>query len=417
MSDITKNYVQQDDEMDHLDEIITCAESGKATGLLLWGPPGTGKTLLATTLARRNKSKYFIIDGSPQLDRRDLEGTIEIRKGETVFFDGPLTQAIKEAKENKISFLIINEINAIRESEQVSLNSLLSESHINLISKNGERIELDEDCKLIVIGTMNKGVLGINQLQEAFDDRFILEKKIGYPSKNVEMKIITKITGCKRDLAKLTVELAKELRKGAEKYVISKMFSTRMAVNFCSMISKMGTKFLRQNIKSMIIHKLSQNEEEYNYVSTMIDGKLFEDELTKVLEPPKKVEESKVSSEPIGISTLFTKPAGLAIDESNAIDNMKKVVDECKMTVGLWWHSKIMWKSLEWIWKNHKRVLQRYFELGDKIGFFDDYSKETGKDPFYSGQLTQSAIYWVFNNRYAKIEQFMVKIYPVCTKI
>ncbi|MHA1472718.1 MAG: AAA family ATPase, partial [Promethearchaeota archaeon] len=47
--------------------------TGRCIGILLHGPPGTGKTLLATTLAREFNSSYFIIDGSPDLDRRDIE--------------------------------------------------------------------------------------------------------------------------------------------------------------------------------------------------------------------------------------------------------------------------------------------------------------------------------------------------------
>jgi len=81
--------------------------------------------------------------------------------------------AIKDANKKGISFVIINEVNAIRENEQISLNSLLSENHINLISKGFEKHELKLDSKLIIIGTMNKGVAGINKLQEAFEDRFI----------------------------------------------------------------------------------------------------------------------------------------------------------------------------------------------------------------------------------------------------
>jgi hypothetical protein len=44
---------------------------------------------------------------------------------------------------------------------------------LNLISKGFEKNELKSKSKLIIIGTMNKGVAGINKLQEAFEDRFI----------------------------------------------------------------------------------------------------------------------------------------------------------------------------------------------------------------------------------------------------
>jgi len=160
-------YIQQTDELDYLLEVIENIDEGKCVGILLYGPPGTGKTLLAISLANTLNAPYYIIDGSPDLDRRDLEGNWELIEGETRFNNGPLTLAIRDANIKGICFIIINEINAIRESEQISFNSLLSENHINLISKGFEKHELSKNSKLVIIGTMNKGVVGINKLQEA----------------------------------------------------------------------------------------------------------------------------------------------------------------------------------------------------------------------------------------------------------
>jgi len=123
--------------------LIDSLEKGNCVGILLQGPPGTGKTLFAISLAKVYKASYYIIDGSPDLDRRDIEGNWELLKGETKFNYGPLTLAIKDANNEGIAFIIINEINAIRENEQISLNSLLSENHINLISKGFEKHELN----------------------------------------------------------------------------------------------------------------------------------------------------------------------------------------------------------------------------------------------------------------------------------
>ena len=172
------NYIQQKDEFDYLIDLIESLEVGNSIGILLNGPPGTGKTLLAISLANYFNASYYMIDGSPDLDRRDIEGNWELIQGDTHFNYGPLTRAIFDANENGIAFIIINEVNAIRESEQISLNSLLTENHINLISKGFERFSLDKKSKLIIIGTMNKGVVGVNRLQEAFEDRFIVSPEI-----------------------------------------------------------------------------------------------------------------------------------------------------------------------------------------------------------------------------------------------
>ena len=209
--------------------LINSLGKGRCIGILLHGPPGTGKTLLATSLAKEFNSSYFIIDGSPDLDRRDIEGNWELFNGDTKFNEGPLTRAIEDANRNGISFIVINEINAIRESEQISLNSLLSESHINLISKGFERYSLKESSKLIIIGTMNKGVIGINKLQEAFEDRFLVCPEITYPSKQKEIEIAVKLSGCKKMVAETVVDAARQIRKQAIKdFSITKIFSTKV---------------------------------------------------------------------------------------------------------------------------------------------------------------------------------------------
>ena len=212
-------YIQQRDEFDYLKNLIKSVEKGTCMGILLHGPPGTGKTLLAITLANSFSAHYYIIDGSPDLDRRDIEGCWEIFNGETRFTYGPLTKSIEDANKNGISFIIINEVNAIRESEQISLNSLLSENHVNLISKGFEKYELNSKSKLVVIGTLNKGVIGINKLQEAFEDRFIVSPEIDYPIKQKEIEIATNISGCDRKLAEIVVDAARQIRKQAIKRV------------------------------------------------------------------------------------------------------------------------------------------------------------------------------------------------------
>lgn len=148
-------YIQQRDELNYLKSLIDSVDKGKCVGILLHGPPGTGKTLLAISLANIFNASYYIIDGSPDLDRRDIEGNWELIKGATKFNYGPLTLAIKDANQYGIAFVIINEINAIRENEQISLNSLLSEYHINLISKGFEKHELNSKSKLKIISSNN----------------------------------------------------------------------------------------------------------------------------------------------------------------------------------------------------------------------------------------------------------------------
>ncbi len=73
---------------------------------------------------------------------------------------------------------------------------------------------------------MNKGVIGINKLQEAFEDRFIITPEISYPLKSKEIDIASQISGCKKKIAEIVVDAARQIRKQAiQDYSITKIFS------------------------------------------------------------------------------------------------------------------------------------------------------------------------------------------------
>jgi hypothetical protein len=404
------NYIQQYDEFDYLKNFIKSLDKGTCIGILLHGPPGTGKTLLAISLANFFKAQYYIIDGSPDLDRRDIEGYWEILNGETQFNYGPLTRAIDNANKNGISFIIINEVNAIRESEQISLNSLLSENHINLISKGFERYELNPKSKLIIIGTLNKGVIGINKLQEAFEDRFIVSPEINYPIKQKEIEIAATISGCNRKIAELVVDVARQIRKQALKdFSITKIFSTRLIVNFCIVVSSMSPKFLRNNIENIIINKLGENQEEKKSIAMILDGKMFEEKLSKLLKPNEKycdVQEIEIN---------------LSLEEENKIISiMKKHVDKYIQFYGetnvFNKKGNIMWKFIEWFWCYNRKILRDYFQLTKKIELHKIYSKITKKNYLYKGEITLTYIRWLYQNNKQEIMDFMKNECPIFKK-
>ncbi len=371
------------------------------------GPPGTGKTLLATSLAKDFNSSYFIIDGSPDLDRRDIEGNWELFNGDTKFNYGPLTRAIEDANKNGISFIVINEINAIRESEQISLNSLLSESHINLISKGFERCSLKETSKLVIIGTMNKSVLGINKLQEAFEDRFLVCPEITYPTKQKEIEIAVKLSGCKKIVAETVVDAARQIRKQAIKdFSITKIFSTRLIVNFCLIVSNMSPDYLRYNIENVIINKLGENQEEKKSIAMILDGKLFEDNLKKYLVPS--------SDAKSGLKTYLISPRA---PEAKIISNFKSKVEKYVFELGNGKYKNengsLMWKFFDWFWHQHRTSLKDYIQLTEKLGYHKVYKENTRRNHLYNGEITFRYIKWLYRNKNKDLMDFMRRICPV----
>ncbi|MHA1105637.1 MAG: AAA family ATPase [Promethearchaeota archaeon] len=398
-------YIQQKDEFDYLRSLLDSLDKGSCVGILLQGPPGTGKTLLAISLAKAYKASYYIIDGSPDLDRRDIEGNWELLKEETKFNYGPLTLAIKDANNEGIAFIIINEINAIRENEQISLNSLLSENHINLISKGFEKHELNSESKLIIIGTMNKGVIGINKLQEAFEDRFIITPEISYPLKNKEIDIATQISGCKKKVAEIVVDAARQIRKQAiQDYSITKIFSTRLVVNFCMLISLMPTKYLKHNIENVIINKLGTTTEEKKSIAMILDGKMFET----------KLKEQLISK------TTSLMNVECTIDK----DSLDQILTDTKECIADYiskygrsnafrYNGRIMWKFIKWMWLNKKKNLLNYFQLTEFLNLHTQYKQQTGKNYIHNGNITLSYIQWLYQQRPDDLKKLMEEDYPV----
>ena len=398
-------YIQQNDEFDYLKSLIDSLENGNCAGILLQGPPGTGKTLLAISLAKSYKASYYIIDGSPDLDRRDIEGNWELLKDGTKFNYGPLTLAINDANNEGIAFIIINEINAIRENEQISLNSLLSENHINLISKGFEKHELNPDSKLIIIGTMNLGVIGINKLQEAFEDRFIITPEISYPLKNKEIDIATKISGCKKKVAEIVVDAARQIRKQAiQDYSITKIFSTRLVVNFCMLVSLMPTKYIKHNIENVIINKLGTTTEEKRSIAMILDGKMFETKLKEQL-----------------VSTTTSIISGETLIDKDSLDKILKDTKDCLadyidkygQSNSFRYNGTLLWKVFDWMWRNNNTLFQDYFQLTKFLNLHTQYKQHMGKEFIHNGKLTLSYVKWVYQKKPEELKKFMEETYPV----
>jgi hypothetical protein len=304
-----------------------------------------------------------------------------------------------------ICFIIINEINAIRDSEQISLNSLLSENQINLISKGFEKFELNSNSKLVIIGTMNKGVVGINKLQEAFEDRFIICPELDYAPKNKEIEIAMEISGCDKKIAELVVDAARQIRKQAtEDYSLSKIFSTRLIVNFCRLISKMPVKYLKNNIENIIINKLGETQEEKKSIAMILDGKMFEKRLNNILTGVKNRDLGKFIKKENQKDLTFIPTLKKGIQFYISRYGEKGIFKN---------NNLIMWKFIDWLWRNYKNEFTGYMKLTEGLNWHVQYKKVTGRDHLYQGKITLKYLRWLFRRRKNYFEDLMKNYYPI----
>jgi len=251
---------------------------------------------------------------------------------------------------------------------------------------------------------MNLGVIGINKLQEAFEDRFIITPEISYPLKTKEIDIATKISGCKEKIAEIVVDAARQIRKQAiQDYSITKIFSTRLVVNFCMLISLMPPKYLKHNIENMIINKLGTTTEEKKSIAMILDGKMFE---------------TKLKQELISSKTSIITVEGM-VDK----DSLDQILSDTKTCIADYigkygrsnavrYNGTILWKLITWMWLNKRETLQNYFKLTEFVNLHTEYKQLQEKNYMYNGNITLSYIKWIYRQKSEELKRFMDD-YPV----
>jgi MoxR-like ATPase len=155
--------------------------------VILIGVPGLAKTLLIQTLAQALDLPFSRIQFTPDLMPSDITGTELLEEehgtGKRVFKfqPGPIFASI----------VLADEINRAPPKTQAALLEAMQEHRV---TASGKTYQLPEP--FFVLATQNPIEHdGTYSLPEAQLDRFMFELKVGYPSKEEEIKIVSSTTG------------------------------------------------------------------------------------------------------------------------------------------------------------------------------------------------------------------------------
>jgi len=195
--------------------------------ILVEGVPGLAKTLTVKVLAQSIKTKFQRLQFTPDLLPADLIGTLiyNPKDGNFTTKKGPIFANI----------ILADEINRAPSKVQSALLEAMQERQVTI----GENTyKLDEP--FLVLATQNPiEHEGTYPLPEAQVDRFMLKLKIGYPTKDEELKIMKRMatTDKKVDASPVIgpAEILKARRvidevyidERIEKYIVDIIFATR----------------------------------------------------------------------------------------------------------------------------------------------------------------------------------------------
>ncbi len=181
--------------------------------VLLKGPTGCGKTRFVEHMAARVLSARTGGSGVPlvtvscheDLTANDLVGRHLLLHDQTVWTDGPLTQAVRSG-----AICYLDEIVEARRDTTVVLHSLADHRRVLPIEKTGEQVQAAADFLLVV--SYNPGYQTLlKDLKPSTRQRFV-SLVFDYPPPALEALIVAHESGVDADLAGRLTGIAQRLR-------------------------------------------------------------------------------------------------------------------------------------------------------------------------------------------------------------
>lgn len=196
--------------------------------LLIKGPTGCGKSQFVNFMAEKYSLPLFNVACNEDTNAADLLGRFIIVGGETVWKDGPVTQAAKSG-----GILYLDEIAEAREDVIVALHPLTDHRREIYLDKISASIKAHENFMLVA--SYNPGYQkSLKQLKLSTRQRFI-GLSMEYLSPNKEIDLICQITNIEKKLAERIVNIGNRIRSLRE-YQLNSVVSTRLLVRSAELI-------------------------------------------------------------------------------------------------------------------------------------------------------------------------------------
>src|SRR6267378_4976157 len=191
-------------------EIFSAAYKARLP-VLLKGPTGCGKTRFVEHMAHQlavrpdGPNELITVACHEDLTGSDLVGRFLIAADETVWVDGPLTQAVRRG-----AICYLDEVVEARKDTTVLIHPLSDHRRILPIEKRGETLEAHIGFLLVI--SYNPGYQSIQKnLKHSTRQRFVTIE-FNYPPADKEVEIIAHEAGVDRDMAMQLALLGEKVR-------------------------------------------------------------------------------------------------------------------------------------------------------------------------------------------------------------
>jgi nitric oxide reductase NorQ protein len=260
-------YLQIADEVD----IFEAAYHARLP-VLLKGPTGCGKTRfvehMTWRLYRGAESPRRAIDPPlhtvtchEDLTATDLVGRYLLRGDETIWMDGPLTQAVRTG-----AICYLDEVVEARKDTTVIIHSLTDHRRLLPIEKTSELLSAHPDFLLVI--SYNPGYQGVlKDLKPSTRQRFVAIA-FDYPDQAHEAEIVAHESGVDADMAERLAVIGAKTRNLGE-HGFEEGVSTRL-LTYAGQLIRRGVE-PRRACEIAIVHAVSDDATVQKSVSDIVD--------------------------------------------------------------------------------------------------------------------------------------------------
>ncbi len=190
--------------------------------VMLKGPTGCGKTRFVRHMAHRLGRPLISVACHDDLTASDLVGRYLIRGDETVWVDGPLTQAVRSG-----AICYLDEVVEARKDTTVVIHPLTDDRRRLRVEKTGEVLEAPPEFMLVI--SYNPGYQSlVKNLKPSTRQRFVA-LEFDFPPVDAEVAIVAHETGLDRPVAERLVRVG-ELIRNLKEAGLEEPASTRLLV-------------------------------------------------------------------------------------------------------------------------------------------------------------------------------------------